>query len=44
MPTRFTVNGIRLKPGDTVTLEAVPDGKDPAGVDFLEITRDPRWN
>ncbi len=42
--TRFTVNGIRLKPGDTVTLEAVPDGKDPAGVDFLEITRDPRWN
>lgn len=42
--TRFVANGIRLKPNDTVTLEATPDGKDPAAVDFLEITRDPRWN
>ena len=42
--TRFVANGIRLKPGDTVSLEATPDDKDTPAVDFLEITRDPRWN
>ncbi len=42
--TRFVVNGIKLKPGDAVTLEATPDGADKAAVDFVEITRDPRWN
>ena len=42
--TRFVVNGIHLAPGDTLTLQATPDDKDPAAVDFLEITRDPRWN
>ncbi len=42
--TRFVADGIRLKPGDTVSLEATPDGKDAPAVDFIEITRDPRWN
>ncbi|WP_419804730.1 alpha-glucuronidase family glycosyl hydrolase [Terriglobus sp.] len=42
--TRFVANGIRLKPGDIVDLQATPDDKDTPAVDFLEITRDPRWN
>ncbi len=42
--TRFVVNGVKLNPGDTITLEATPDGTDKAAVDFVEITRDPRWN
>ena len=42
--TRFVANGIRLKPGDVVSLQATPDGKDAPAVDFIEITRDPRWN
>lgn len=42
--TRFTAEGIRLNPGDTIMLEATPGADDPAAVDFLEITRDPRWN
>ncbi len=42
--TRFVVNGIHLAFGDTLTLQAMPNGTDPAAVDFLEITRDPRFN
>jgi alpha-glucuronidase len=38
---RFVVNGIRLKPGDVVELRGA-GGEAP--LDFLEITRDPRWN
>ncbi len=41
---RFVVNGLRLKPGDVLTLEATPDRQDIPAVDFIEITRDPRWN
>jgi alpha-glucuronidase len=36
--TRFTVPGIHLAPGDTLTLRATPDGEDPAPVDYIEIT------
>ncbi|WP_074653827.1 alpha-glucuronidase family glycosyl hydrolase [Terriglobus roseus] len=38
---RFVINGIRLKPGDVVELRGT-GGEAP--LDFLEITRDPRWN
>ena len=42
--TRFVANGVKLKAGDVVSLEATPDDKDAPAVDFIEITRDPRWN
>jgi alpha-glucuronidase len=35
---RFVVNGVRLKPGDSVAVVGN------AAVDFAEVTRDPRWN
>ncbi len=35
---RFVVNGVRLKPGDRVTVVGN------AAVDFADVTRDPRWN
>ena len=38
---RFVVNGIRLKAGDTVEVRGA-GGEAP--LDFVEITRDPRWN
>jgi alpha-glucuronidase len=37
--TRFTVHGVSLKPGDTLTLRGTPDGGEPAPVDYIEITR-----
>ncbi|HEY0200511.1 MAG TPA: hypothetical protein VGC24_02340, partial [Burkholderiaceae bacterium] len=37
---RFVVNGVRLKPGDRVEVSTGEHG----AVDFVEITRDPRWN
>ena len=36
--TRFTVPGIHLAPGDTLTLRGTPDGEEPAPVDYIEIT------
>jgi alpha-glucuronidase len=36
--TRFTVPGIHLAPGDTLTLHGTPDGEEPAPVDYIEIT------
>jgi alpha-glucuronidase len=41
---RFIVNGIRLKPDDRVEILAVPHDGAQAALDFVEITRDPRWN
>ena len=35
---RFVVNGVRLKPGDHIAVSGN------AAVDFLDISRDPRWN
>jgi alpha-glucuronidase len=37
--TRFTVQDISLKLGDTLTLRGTPDGEEPAPVDYIEITR-----
>jgi alpha-glucuronidase len=36
--TRFTVPSIHLGPGDILTLRGTPDGKEPAPVDYIEIT------
>jgi alpha-glucuronidase len=36
--TRYTMTGIALRPGDEIRLVAVPDGGEPAPVDYLEIT------
>jgi hypothetical protein len=41
---RFVVNGIRLKPQDTVEILVSTRNGGHAPLDFLEITRDPRWN
>jgi alpha-glucuronidase len=35
---RFVVNGVRLRPGDHITVTGT------AAVDFVDISRDPRWN
>ncbi len=36
--TRFTAHHVPLKPGDRITLRAQPDQKEPAPVDYIEIT------
>jgi alpha-glucuronidase len=36
--TRFTVPSVRLTPGDKLTLRGTPQGKEPAPVDYIEIT------
>ena len=36
--TRKTIPNIPLTPGDTLTIEAIPDGPDPAALDYIEIT------
>ena len=41
---RYIANGIALKPGDTVEVDAVPHDGSRAPLQFVEITRDPRWN
>jgi alpha-glucuronidase len=38
---RFTSPGMDLKPGDTITIEGVPDEGDPAALDYIEIIEDP---
>jgi alpha-glucuronidase len=35
--TRHTILSIHLKPGDTIRIEATPDGPDPAALDYIEI-------
>jgi alpha-glucuronidase len=35
--TRFTVNGVNLKPGDTLSLRGTPNETEPAPVDYVEI-------
>ena len=37
--TRFTVQGISLKPSDTLVLRGTPNGEEPAPVDYIEITK-----
>ena len=37
--TRFTLaSPVQLKPGDTLALRGIPDGDEPAPVDYVEIT------
>jgi alpha-glucuronidase len=36
--TRYTARGVDLKPGDILRVEATPDGTDPAGLDYIEVT------
>jgi len=37
--TRFTIPTVHLMPGDTLMLRGVPDGAEPAPVDYIEITQ-----
>ena len=37
--TRHSVDGIELKPGDLLRAEGVPDGDDPAALDYIELTQ-----
>jgi alpha-glucuronidase len=37
--TLFTVAGVRLKPGDTITVRGTPDQGEPAPVDYIEVTK-----
>jgi alpha-glucuronidase len=34
--TRITVRGVELNPGDVIRVEGVPDGSDPAALDYVE--------
>jgi alpha-glucuronidase len=36
--TRHTASGIKLQPGDEITVEGTPDGGENASIDYLEIT------
>ena len=35
--TRYTVRGIQLKPGDVLRVAGIPDGKDAASLDYIEV-------
>jgi alpha-glucuronidase len=35
--TRSTARGVALKPGDVIRVEGVPDGSDPAALDYIEV-------
>jgi len=39
--TRFTLHGVPLRPGDTLTIEGIPDQGEPAPIDYVEITPEP---
>ena len=41
---RFVANGIALKAGDQIEVHATANASDRAPLQFVEITRDPRWN
>jgi alpha-glucuronidase len=36
--TRFTARGVALKPGDVIRVEGMPDGSDPAALDYVEVS------
>ncbi len=40
--TRRRVHGVVLKPGDEIRIDGVPDGKEPAALDYLEIFSEPQ--
>jgi alpha-glucuronidase len=35
--TRLTIPNIELQPNDVITLEGIPDGDDPAALDYIEV-------
>ena len=35
--TRHTVAGVRLRPGDEIRVEGIPDGGEPAPLDYVEV-------
>jgi alpha-glucuronidase len=35
--TRFMAHSVELKPGDVIRVEGIPDGSDPAALDYVEI-------
>ncbi|HEV2214374.1 MAG TPA: alpha-glucuronidase family glycosyl hydrolase [Terracidiphilus sp.] len=35
--TRYTAHQVALKPSDTLTIQGVPDGHDPAALDYIQI-------
>ena len=35
--SRRTIAGVALRPGDQVRIEGTPDGREPAGLDYIEI-------
>jgi alpha-glucuronidase len=37
--TRHTVFNIDLNPGDIIRIEGIPDGADPAALDYIELER-----
>lgn len=39
--TRFTLHGVPLRPGDTLTIEGIPDQDEPAPFDYIEVTPEP---
>ena len=38
---RFTLHGVPLRPGDTLTIEGIPNQDEPAPIDYVEITPEP---
>jgi len=38
--TRRQLTGVALRPGDQIRVEGVPDGAEPAGLDYVEIVKD----
>ena len=36
--TRYTARNVALAPGDTLRVDAIPDGSDPAALDYIEIS------
>ncbi|MBV9401551.1 MAG: glucosiduronase, partial [Bryobacterales bacterium] len=37
--TRRTIPGIALRPGDSIRIEGIPDGREAAALDYIEIVR-----
>ena len=38
--TRRVIRGVALRPGDEIRIEGVPDGGEPAALDYIEIQPD----
>ncbi|HKO11459.1 MAG TPA: alpha-glucuronidase family glycosyl hydrolase [Acidobacteriaceae bacterium] len=39
--TRYTLQGVPLRPGDVLTIEGAPEDGEPAPIDYIEITPQP---